>query len=453
MHCGVDVPVCQCRVRDAGQRVDARFHQVLEKQTDDVEGEEEHQTHDGDKGRDGGVLAGEEFVDAVGAQLLLALMGLDHRLRHKLLNEVEPHICNGSCTVKAALLLHLHDDMFDHLFFVLIQLQGFFNARIALHQLGGGKTHRDARRFGVILDQVDDAMDTAVHRAAVVILAAEVHAAGTLLILCHVDGVIHQLTHALVLGSGNGNDRNAQHRLHLIDAHRAAVAAHFVHHIQCQHHRGIQLHELHGQVQVALDVGGIHDVDDAGGLFADDELPGDDLLAGIGGHGVDARQVGDLRLRVAFDGTAFAIHRHAREIAHMLVGAGELIEQGRLAAVLVSGQCKGESRAVRQGVLSLFDMIFSALAKAGVIHHPVVYGSTRRQALLYRNDSDLGSVVQPERQLIAMDAQLHGVAHGCQLHQRDLRARGQPHIQKMLAQCAAAANRIHHGAFADLQFF
>ena len=54
-------------------------------------------------------------------------------------------------------------------------------------------------------------------------------------------------------------------------------------------HGGVQLHELHGQVEVALDVGGIHDVDDAGGLFADDELPGDDLLAGVGRHGVDAR--------------------------------------------------------------------------------------------------------------------------------------------------------------------
>ncbi len=80
--------------------------------------------------------------------------------------------------VQAALLLHLHDDVLDHLFFVLVQLQGFLNAVVALHQLGGGKPHRDARRLGVILDEVDDAVDAAVHRAAVVILAAEVHAAG-----------------------------------------------------------------------------------------------------------------------------------------------------------------------------------------------------------------------------------------------------------------------------------
>ena len=52
-----------------------------------------------------------------------------------------------------------------------------------------------------------------------------------------------------------------------------------------------------------------------------------------------------------------------------------------------------------------------------------------------------------------MDAQLHGVAHRSQLDQRDLHPRDQAHIQKMLAQCAAAADGIHNSAFSDLQFF
>ncbi len=81
------------------------------------------------------------------AQLLLALVGLDHRLSHQLMDKGEAHIRNGGGAVQAALLLHLHDDMLDHLFFVLIQLQGFLNAVVALHQLCGGKAHRDARRL------------------------------------------------------------------------------------------------------------------------------------------------------------------------------------------------------------------------------------------------------------------------------------------------------------------
>ena len=454
MHRRVNVPVCKRRVHDAGQGIDAHFHQVLKEQADDVESEEEHQTHDGDKGRDGGVFAGEEFVDAVGAQLLFAFVGLDHCLCHKLLNEGEPHIRNGGGAVQPALPLHLHDDMFDHLFFVLIQLQGFLDAPVALHQLGGGKPHRNARRPGVILDQMDDAVDAAVYGTAVVVLTAEIHAAGPLLILCHMKCVVYQLIHALILGGRDGNDRDAKHGFHLVDAHRAAVAAHLVHHVQCQHHGDVQLHELHGQVEVALDVGGIHDVDDAGGLFADDELAGDDLLAGIRGHGVDARQVGDLSLRVALDSTALAVHRHAWEIAHMLVGTGELVEQGGLTAVLVASQRKGEGPVLGQGILPLFDVVFSALAKAGVIHHFIICRSRRHcRGLFGGGDADLRGIIQPEGQLVAMDAQLHGVAHGCQLDQRDLRPRDQAHIQKMLAQCAAAADGIHNSAFSDLQFF
>ena len=161
------------------------------------------------------------------------------------MDEVEPHIRDGGGAVQTPLLLHLDDDVLDHLFFVLVQLQGFLNAVVALHQLGGGKPHRDARRLGVILDEVDDAVDAAVNRTAVVILAAEVHPARTLLILCHMDGVIHQLIHALVLCGGNGDHRDAQHRFHLVDVDGAAVAAHLIHHIQCQHHGGVQLHQLH----------------------------------------------------------------------------------------------------------------------------------------------------------------------------------------------------------------
>ena len=453
MHRRVDVPVGQGCVHKAGQCVDAHFHEVLEEQADDVEGEEEHQTHDGDKRRDGGVLAGKELIDAVGAQLLLALVGLDYRLRHQLLNEGEAHIRNGGGAVQPALLLHLHDDMLDHFFFVLIQLQRLLDALVALHQLGGSKTHRDARRFGMILDKMDDAVDAAVHCAAVVVLAAKVHASRPLLILCHMDSVVHQLIHALILGGGDGNDRDAQHGFHLVDTHCAAVAAHLVHHVQRQHHGSVQLHQLHGQVEIALDVGGVHDVDDAGGLFADDELPGDDLLTGIGRHGVDTRQVSHFGFRVTFDGTALAVHRHAREVAHMLVGTSKLIEQGGLAAVLVAGQRKGQGLALRQGIFALLDVVFTALAKAGVIHHFIIHRGVRRRGLFGGGDADLRGIVQTQGQLIAVDAQLHGVAHGCQFDQGDLCPRDKTHIQKMLAQCTASAHRVHDGALADLQLF
>ena len=245
MHCIVDVPRRQGIVYKNRQVLNAPFQQALQPRADHAEGQIEHQRHDAHKRRNRRIFSSEEAVDPCAAQLLLALVGLYHSLIHQLVDKVEPHICNGGGAVQAALLLHLQDDMLDHLFFVLIQLQGLLNAGVALHQLCGSKAHRDPRRPGVVLDEMDDAVDAAVNGTAVVILAAEVHPARTLLILCHMDGVIHQLVHALVLGGGNGDHRDAQHRFHLVDVDGAAVAAHLIHHIQCQHHGGVQLHQLH----------------------------------------------------------------------------------------------------------------------------------------------------------------------------------------------------------------
>ena len=88
-------------------------------------------------------------------------------------------------------------------------------------------------------------MDAAVDRTAVVVLATEIQPAWAFLILCHMDGMVYQLIHTLVLGRGDGHHRDAQHGLHLVDADGTAISAHLIHHIQRQHHGGIQLHELH----------------------------------------------------------------------------------------------------------------------------------------------------------------------------------------------------------------
>ena len=177
---------------------------------------------------------------------------------------------------------------------------------------------------------------------------------------------------------------------------------------------------------------------------------GNDLLAGIGGHGVDARQVGDLSLRVSLDGTALAVHRHTRKVADVLVGTGELVEQGGLAAVLVARQRKGQGLILRQGMFPLLGVVLAALAKTRVLHHFSIHRGVHRRGLFGGGHGDLCRVVQTQGQLIAVDAQLHRVAHGRQLYQRDLCSGDQTHIQKMLPQCACTAHSIHYGAFADL---
>ena len=45
---------------------------------------------------------------------------------------------------------------------------------------------------------------------------------------------------------------------------------------------------------------------------------------------------------MSFDGAVLAVNSDAREVAHMLVGTRQLVEEGGLATVLLSGE--GESQ-------------------------------------------------------------------------------------------------------------
>ena len=56
-------------------------------------------------------------------------------------------------------------------------------------------------------------------------------------------------------------------------------------------------------------------------------------------------------------------------------------------------------------------------------------------------DPDLRRVCEAQRQLIAVNAKLHRVAHRRELHQLHPRAGDDAHIEKMLPQRALAADR------------
>ena len=182
-------------------------------------------------------------------------------------------------------------------------------------------------------DQVHDRVDAAVHGR---IIRAEVRHLRQRLAARDGQRLIHELRHALPLRRRDRHDGLA----HLLYVDGAAVGVHLVHHVQCQHHRHAQLEQLQRQVQVALDVRGVHDVDDAVRLLVDDKIARDDLLLRIRTQRVDARQVDDGAALLVAHLAHLLVDGHARKVAHVLVGTGEGVEQRRLAAVLVADKRK-----------------------------------------------------------------------------------------------------------------
>ena len=111
-----------------------------------------------------------------------------------------------------------------------------------------------------------------------------------------------------------------------------------IHHVDGHHDGDAQLGQLGGQVQVALQVGAVDDVQDGIGALTDQVITGDHFLQRVGGQGVNAGQVGDDHIIVLFQLAFFFLNGNAGPVADELIGAGQGIEQCGLATVGVARQ-------------------------------------------------------------------------------------------------------------------
>ena len=146
------------------------------------------------------------------------------------------------------------------------------------------------------------------------------------------------------------------------------------------------------------------------------------------------------------DDAVLAVDSYPGEVAHMLVGTGQLVEQGRFAAVLVAHQGEGQPGPLRQGIAAARRMKAPFLAKTGVLRGFLVFFfGCRRGGALQSGDTDLFGVRQAEGQLVPVDPQLHGIAHRGELDHGYLGTRDDAHIQKMLAQGTLSADGVNPG--------
>ncbi len=150
---------------------------------------------------------------------------------------------------------------------------------------------------------------------------------------------LHQLAHSGCAGCRHGHDRYAQGGFQDFRRDADALLIGHVHHVQCHHQRNRQADQLRDQVQAALQVGGADDGHDQAGVFAQNELAGNDLLRRVGRQAVRAGQVHQA-VRMAFvseiplppfDGLA-------GPVANVLVQAGKQVKERGLTQVGLPGQ-------------------------------------------------------------------------------------------------------------------
>ena len=159
-----------------------------------------------------------------------------------------------------------------------------------------------------------------------------------LLILGGSDGSLGGLHDAVTLQGGDLHDLAAQLAAQLLGVDGVAVLLHHVHHVDGDDHRDAQLGELGGEVQVALQVGTVDDVQNGVGPLADQIVTGHHFLQRVGGQGVDAGQVGDGHAVMLAQLTFLFLHGDAGPVTHELVGARQRVKQRGFTAVGVARQ-------------------------------------------------------------------------------------------------------------------
>ena len=310
------------------------------------------QEHDDDEDRQGEDAVGDDLVDLVGdGELTLALF-LINALEQ--LADVDVALVGDDALGVVVQLLFRGDDVVFNMRLDLVRdLQPLQHLFVALKELDGVPA---LPLLGQVMDRdLLNVGQRVLHRAGKAVLR------DGLAVLRSLYRGQRRFLDAVTLQGGNLHDRAAELTAQFFHVDAVPGLFHKVHHVQRDDHGDTQLGELGGQIEVALQVGRVHDIEDGVGLLLNEIVPRHDLFQRVGREGVDAGQVGQHDLLVDDQLAFLLLHGHAGPVADELVGAGQLVEQGGLAAVRVARE--GNAQLFLHGFLLLYSTsIMSASA-------------------------------------------------------------------------------------------
>ena len=153
------------------------------------------------------------------------------------------------------------------------------------------------------------------------------NAAPLALLLRSLNRPLHQKIGISIAEGGNFHHGHAHALFQQLRVYPFAALFQNVRHVQSHDKRDIQLHQLRGEVEIALEIGRIDDVDDAVGTFVEDKIPRDHLLGRIGRKGINPGQIDDIDgLRSLFIDSLPLIDGDAGPVSHVCAAARQSVE-------------------------------------------------------------------------------------------------------------------------------
>ena len=294
--------------------------------------------HDHHKDGQSQDAVGDDTVDAVGGGHVAGAGALVHRFVHHLADVGVALVGDDAFSVVIHLVFAVPDMFFQVIQSGFVQLQFLLDALVPLKQLDGIPAQEAVVHLS--LDAFFDMSQGVFHTAGEHMGQFPRPAAA---------GSLHRhfggFCTALPFQGADLNDAAAQFPAEFFQVDAVTVLAHPVDHIHRHDHRQAQFDELGGQVKIALDVGAVDDVEDGVRLFGDQVAPGHHLLQSIRRKRINARKILNDYVLVALEAAFLLFHRNTGPIAHVLIGAGQIIEQGGFATVRVAGQCDLDTHA------------------------------------------------------------------------------------------------------------
>ncbi len=151
---------------------------------------------------------------------------------------------------------------------------------------------------------------------------------------------VEQVARALLAAADRLDTRHAETFLELlrIDAH--ATALRVILHVEVDEKRDALFEELHRQIQVALDVRAVNDIDDEVELRVHEVIDDNLFLRAARVDAVRAREVDDGNRAILVARVSdFLVDRDAGPVANLLASACEFVENRGLAGIRIAGEC------------------------------------------------------------------------------------------------------------------
>jgi len=239
----------------------------------------------------------------------------------------------------------------------------FLGVLIILQQLDREVSGRVALADGIICLQIFlDMLDTMFYLMSVVDVDMAIVSAGIFLAFVEFDDGFEELVHASAIGEDGRNHRDTEEFAQFVVVDVIATLLGFIKHIEGADHADVHIYQLCGEIEIALQVAGVNDVDDDIRRMLDELLAHIEFFWRISREGIGTRQIYQIEVvAVEIGFTYFRIHGYTAIVAYAFVSTRSKVEEGSLTAVWISHQCHVDD------AVESFCFLFSQGFVAGIV--------------------------------------------------------------------------------------